>query len=80
MALNALTVQWVLSKGAPAHSLREVQLPLHRVASPAFYIAKKADMVGGRLSSHDRCLGWRTSWQAEAAVLAVVLVNTKTRR
>ena len=34
----------------------EVQLPLHQVAAPAFYIAVVPDMVGGRLSSHDRDL------------------------
>ena len=32
----------------------DVQLPLHRVAEPAFYVAVVPDMVGGRLSGHDR--------------------------
>ena len=34
----------------------EVQLPLHQVPAPAFYICVVPDMVGGRLSSHDRDL------------------------
>ncbi|WP_028697316.1 electron transfer flavoprotein subunit alpha [Pseudomonas monteilii] len=34
----------------------EVKLPLHQVPEPAFYIAVVPDMVGGRLSSHDRDL------------------------
>ncbi|WAC45713.1 electron transfer flavoprotein subunit alpha/FixB family protein [Pseudomonas sp. SL4(2022)] len=33
-----------------------VQLPLHVVEQPAFYIAVVPDMVGGRLSSHDKDL------------------------
>ena len=34
----------------------EVQLPLHQVTQPAFYICVVPDMVGGRLGSHDRDL------------------------
>ncbi|VXD03352.1 Electron transfer flavoprotein, alpha subunit [Pseudomonas sp. 9AZ] len=33
-----------------------VQLPLHVVEQPAFYIAVVPDMVGGRLSAHDKDL------------------------
>ncbi|MCE5363997.1 electron transfer flavoprotein subunit alpha/FixB family protein [Pseudomonas anguilliseptica] len=33
-----------------------VQLPLHVVEQPAFYIAVVPDMLGGRLSSHDKDL------------------------
>jgi len=33
---------------------KEVKLPLHRVTDPDYYIIVVPDMVGGRLSSHDR--------------------------
>ena len=33
-----------------------VQLPLHVIEQPAFYIAVVPDMVGGRLSAHDKDL------------------------
>lgn len=33
---------------------QEVQLPLHRVENPDFYIVVVADMVGGRLTGHDK--------------------------
>lgn len=33
---------------------KEVELPLHRVTEPDYYIIVVPDMVGGRLSSHDR--------------------------
>lgn len=33
---------------------KEVELPLHCVADPDYYIVVVPDMVGGRLSSHDR--------------------------
>lgn len=32
----------------------EVELPLHRVDNPDFYVAVVVDLVAGRLSSHDR--------------------------
>lgn len=57
----------------------EVQLPLHRVAEPAYYIAVVPDMVGGRLSSHDRDLlglAHRLAGQ-EGAVLALVFGEHK---
>ncbi|KFE48287.1 MULTISPECIES: electron transfer flavoprotein subunit alpha [Pseudomonas] len=57
----------------------DVQLPLHTVAEPAFYITVVPDMVGGRLSSHDRdLLGLaRQLAGAEGAVLAVVFGEHK---
>ncbi|MDH2431420.1 electron transfer flavoprotein subunit alpha/FixB family protein [Pokkaliibacter sp. MBI-7] len=59
----------------------EVQLPLFRVEQPAFYVVVVPDMVGGRLTSHDKdVLGLahqlvrQTSARtgSEGAVLAVV--------
>ncbi|MBA1201624.1 electron transfer flavoprotein subunit alpha/FixB family protein [Pseudomonas capeferrum] len=57
----------------------EVQLPLHQVADPAFYIAVVPDMVGGRLGSHDRdLLGLARSLAgSEGAVLAIVFGEHK---
>ncbi|MGI3744811.1 MAG: electron transfer flavoprotein subunit alpha/FixB family protein [Janthinobacterium lividum] len=57
----------------------DVQLPLHRIATPAFYIAVVPDMVGGRLSSHDRDLLGLAHGLAgnEGAVLAVVFGEHK---
>lgn len=57
----------------------EVVLPLHQVALPAFYIAVVPDMVGGRLSSHDRdLLGLAHSLAGDGgAVLAVVFGEHK---
>ncbi|CAG8869602.1 Protein FixB [Pseudomonas fluorescens] len=57
----------------------EVQLPLHQVAAPAFYIAVVPDMVGGRLGSHDRdLLGLARSLAgSDGAVLAVVFGEHK---
>lgn len=57
----------------------EVQLPLHTVAQPAFYITVVPDMVGGRLSSHDRdLLGLaRQLAGSDGAVLAVVFGEHK---
>ncbi|MBD8494574.1 electron transfer flavoprotein subunit alpha [Pseudomonas syringae] len=56
-----------------------VQLPLHVVAQPAFHICVVPDMVGGRLSSHDRdLLGLaRQMAGADGAVLAVVFGEHK---
>ena len=52
----------------------EVQLPLHQVVDPAFYICVVPDMVGGRLSSYDRDLLGLAHQLAgtDGAVLAVV--------
>ncbi len=57
----------------------EVTLPLHQVPAPAFYIAVVPDMVGGRLSSHDRdLLGLAHSLAgSDGAVLAVVFNEHK---
>jgi electron transfer flavoprotein alpha subunit len=57
----------------------EVQLPLHQVAEPAFYIAVVPDMVGGRLSSHDRDLLGLAHGLAgkDGAVLAVLFGEHK---
>ncbi|MDU9389481.1 electron transfer flavoprotein subunit alpha/FixB family protein [Pseudomonas sp. zfem002] len=57
----------------------EVQLPLHQVPAPAFYIAVVPDMVGGRLSSHDRdLLGLAHSLAgSDGAVLVVVFGEHK---
>ncbi|AZF02352.1 Electron transfer flavoprotein, alpha subunit [Pseudomonas orientalis] len=57
----------------------EVQLPLHQVPAPAFYINVVPDMVGGRLSSHDRdVLGLaRQLAGSDGAVLAVVFGEHK---
>ena len=52
----------------------QVQLPLHQVSLPAFYICVVPDMVGGRLSHHDRdVLGLAHQLAGtDGAVLAVV--------
>lgn len=66
--------------GASKRTARvEVQLPLHQVSAPAFYIAVVPDMVGGRLSSHDRdLLGLAHQLAgADGAVLAVVFGESK---
>ncbi|WP_277052747.1 electron transfer flavoprotein subunit alpha/FixB family protein [Zestomonas thermotolerans] len=57
----------------------EVQLPLHVVEQPAYYVAVVPDMVGGRLSSHDKdLLGLaRRLAGSEGAVLAVVFGEHK---
>lgn len=57
----------------------DVQLPLHRIATPAFYVAVVPDMVGGRLSSHDRDLLGLARGLAgnEGAVLAVIFGEHK---
>ncbi|MEG5264371.1 electron transfer flavoprotein subunit alpha/FixB family protein [Pseudomonas sp. JDS28PS106] len=57
----------------------EVQLPLHQVPAPAFYICVVPDMVGGRLSAHDRDLLGLAHQMAgtDGAVLAVVFGEHK---
>ncbi len=57
----------------------EVQLPLHQVVDPAFYICVVPDLVGGRLSSHDRDLLGLAHQLAgtDGAVLAVVFGEHK---
>jgi electron transfer flavoprotein alpha subunit len=65
--------------GGRRSAAAEVQLPLHQVPAPAFYIAVVPDMVGGRLSSHDRdLLGLAHSLAgSDGAVLAVVFGEHK---
>ncbi|MFP5427234.1 MAG: electron transfer flavoprotein subunit alpha/FixB family protein [Gammaproteobacteria bacterium] len=65
--------------GGRRSAAAEVQLPLHQVADPAFYIAVVPDMVGGRLGSHDRdVLGLAHSLAgSEGAVLAIVFGEHK---
>ena len=65
--------------GGKRSAAAEVQLPLHQVAAPAFYIAVVPDMVGGRLSSHDRDLLGLAHGLAgsDGAVLAVVFGEHK---
>lgn len=57
----------------------EVQLPLHQVPQPAFYIGVVPDMVGGRVSAHDRdLLGLAHQLAGQnGAVLAVVFGEHK---
>ncbi|MCY1286711.1 Protein FixB [compost metagenome] len=56
-----------------------VQLPLHVVEQPAFHICVVPDMVGGRLSSHDKDLLGLANKLAgsEGAVVAVVFGEDK---
>lgn len=69
------------SQGATSkHSAAaEVLVPLHQVSLPAFYIVVVPDMVGGRLSSHDRdVLGLAHGLAgSDGAVLAVVFGEHK---
>ncbi|MDG6399643.1 electron transfer flavoprotein subunit alpha/FixB family protein [Pseudomonas quasicaspiana] len=57
----------------------EVQLPLHQVPQPAFYLCVVPDIVGGRLSAHDRdLLGLAHQLAGQnGAVLAVVFGEHK---
>jgi len=67
------------SVGKPVAMPDVMQLPLHRVEEPAFYIAFVPDMPGERLSSHDRDvlgLAHRLAGK-EGAVLAVVFGQHK---
>lgn len=65
--------------GRSASAKEVVQLPLHRVEQPDFYITVVPDMAGGRLSSHDRdLLGLaRKLAGAKGAVLAVLFGDYK---
>jgi electron transfer flavoprotein alpha subunit len=56
-----------------------VQLPLHVVEQPAFYIAVVPDMVGGRLSAHDKDLFGLAHKLAgrDGAVVAVIFGEHK---
>jgi electron transfer flavoprotein alpha subunit len=57
----------------------EVQLPMHKIVDPQFYICVVPDMVGGRLSSHDRDLLGLARQLAgqDGAVLAIVFGEHK---
>ncbi|KWR76918.1 electron transfer flavoprotein subunit alpha [Pseudomonas sp. PI1] len=65
--------------GKRSSALEVVQLPLQVIEQPAFYIAVVPDMVGGRLSSHDRdLLGLARKLAGEGgAVLAIVFGEHK---
>lgn len=65
--------------GRGAASREVIQLPLHRIEQPSFYVVAVPDMLGGRLSSHDRdLLGLaRKLAGSEGAVLAVVFGDYK---
>ncbi|MBF8776058.1 electron transfer flavoprotein subunit alpha/FixB family protein [Pseudomonas fulva] len=67
------------SGGERRSAAAEVQLPLHQVAEPAFYIAVVPDMIGGRLGSHDRDLLGLAHGLAgsDGAVLAIVFGEHK---
>ncbi|MBF8635463.1 electron transfer flavoprotein subunit alpha/FixB family protein [Pseudomonas fulva] len=67
------------SGGARRSAAVEVQLPLHQVPEPAFYIAVVPDMIGGRLGSHDRDLLGLAHGLAgsDGAVLAIVFGEHK---
>lgn len=67
------------SGGARRSTAAEVQLPLHQVPEPAFYIAVVPDMIGGRLGSHDRDLLGLAHGLAgsDGAVLAIVFGEHK---
>lgn len=56
-----------------------VQLPLHVIEQPAFYIAVVPDMVGGRLSAHDKDLFGLAHKLAgsDGAVVAVIFGEHK---
>lgn len=40
--------------GKRSSATQEVQLPLHQISSPEFYVVVVPDLVGGRLTSHDK--------------------------
>ncbi|WP_324710944.1 electron transfer flavoprotein subunit alpha [Pseudomonas citronellolis] len=65
--------------GKRSSATEVVQLPLQVIEQPAFYIAVVPDMVGGRLSSHDRdLLGLARKLAGDAgAVLAIVFGEHK---
>jgi electron transfer flavoprotein alpha subunit len=71
-----------LMTGARKSSQADIELPLHKVESPDFYIVVVPDMPGGRLSSHDKdVLGQAHQLvkqsDGEGAVMAVVFGTHK---
>ena len=67
------------SSGKRTTASAVVQLPLHVIEQPAFYIAVVPDMIGGRLSSHDKDLLGLANKLAgnDGAVVAVVFGEHK---
>lgn len=72
--------------GRRSSGTQEVQLPLHTVENPDFYIVVVPDMVGGRLTGHDKDVigqahkliaGIESSSEEKGAVLAVCFGNSK---
>ncbi|AZT83837.1 electron transfer flavoprotein subunit alpha/FixB family protein [Marinobacter sp. NP-4(2019)] len=66
----------IRAKGRSAQA--EVELPLHRVEQPEFYVAVVVDLAGGRLGGHDKdVLGQAhqlvKATEGEGAVVAVAL-------
>ncbi|MBN1008431.1 electron transfer flavoprotein subunit alpha/FixB family protein [Amphritea pacifica] len=41
-------------KGRRSSAAQDIQLPLHQVENPDFYVVVVPDMVGGRLTAHDK--------------------------
>ncbi|MEH6576298.1 MAG: electron transfer flavoprotein subunit alpha/FixB family protein [Amphritea sp.] len=73
-------------KGRRSGAAQEVLLPLHQVENPDFYIVVVPDMVGGRLTSHDKDIlgqahklvnGIKASSDEKGAVLAVCFGSSK---
>ncbi|GGK56377.1 electron transfer flavoprotein subunit alpha [Amphritea balenae] len=73
-------------KGRKGGAAAEVQLPLHQVENPDFYIVVVPDMVGGRLTGHDKDMigqahklinGLQSSSDEKGAVLAVCFGESK---
>jgi electron transfer flavoprotein alpha subunit len=67
------------SKTVRGSAETQVQLPLHVLAQPAFHIVVVPDMLGGRLSSHDKdLLGLaRKLAGSDGAVVAVIFAEHK---
>lgn len=67
------------SSGKRSSAPSVVQLPLHIIEQPAFYICVVPDMVGGRLSSHDKDLLGLAHKLAgtDGAVVAVIFAEHK---
>lgn len=72
----------VAGRRGAAKQAQEVELPLVTVANPDFYICCVVDMVGGRLTSHDKdVLGQAhklvTANEGEGAVVAIAFGESK---
>jgi len=67
------------TSGKRSNAKVEVQLPLHVIEQPAFHVCVVPDMVGGRLSSHDKdLLGLARKLAGDSgAVVAVVFGEDK---